>query len=281
MANNYYYFVAGLPDLLLDEGKQPVSVVDFISEVEEHLTGKDLKRFKILRLPFDNINLIKLIEKKDDFDKRGSIEPTELISGLKVPDELPEYMRIFLDAFKENKPPHPGLILKEQLEWFFYEYVTEYPDPFIREWFTFELNLRNLLVALNCRRNIEHLNALSTERERAVTILVIGRNDFTEAILRSNAPDFGLGAQYSWVERVLSLPKDNLIEFEKGIDNLRWDYLNDLTLFSYFRAETVFAFFIKLLIVERWKTLDSKVGKEKLDRLIEELKSSYSVPTVF
>lgn len=281
MSNNYYYFVSGLPELLLDEGKQPVSTEDFIAEVEEHLTGKDLERFRILRLSFDNNNLIKLLEKKEATDKRGTIEVTELSSGLKVSDGLPEYMRIFLDAYKDNKPPYQGLTLKDQLDCFFYEYVTNHPDLFIRKWFTFELNLKNLLVALNCRRNVEHLDSLSTDREKAVSLLVIGRNDFTEALLRSNAPDFGLGTQYSWVERVLGLPKDNLLEFEKGIDSIRWEYLNDLTLFSYFKAETIYAFFLKLLIVERWKALDNKTGKEMLERLVEELNSSYTIPVVF
>ena len=54
-----------------------------------------------------------------------------------------------------------------------------------------------------------------------------------------------------------------------------------MTIASHFRAETVFAFFIKLTIVERWLALDPVAGKERLDRLLDELTASYSVPAEF
>jgi hypothetical protein len=282
MTSNYYYLVAGLPELLLDEGKQQLSTVDFIAEASEQLTPADMRLFNYLRLPFDNDNLLALLLKSGKpFDKRGSFEEDELAAALKVPDSLPDYLQRFLEAHRENRPPAPGLTPPDQLAWFFYEEMTAKTDPFIGEWYTFDSNLRNVIAGVNCRKGLDHLEDLSTDREKAAFAVVIGRDEVAEAILRSNAPDFGLSAVFPWADRIINLSRGPLNEFEKGIDTLRWDILNDLTLMSYFRAETVFAFFIKLTIVERWLALDPETGREHLDRLLDELSASYTVPANF
>ena len=190
-------------------------------------------------------------------------------------------MQLFLEGYRENRPPAPHLTSRDQLAWYFYETMGNSSEPFIKEWYTFDLQLRNLLAGINCRKDFAHLDALATEREKAASVLLIGRGDIAEAILRSNAPDFGLSTQVPWVDRLIGLSRGPVKEFEKGIDTLRWEMLDEMTLFSYFRAATVFAFFIKLTIVERWQTLDPKTGREYLDRLLDELKASYAVPAIF
>lgn len=282
MARNYYYFVAGLPDILLDEGRLQAACIEFASEAQEQLSEPDFDRFNLLRLPFDNANLVNMVEKRDlPFDRRGSMDEASLSEGIKSPDTLPSYMQLFIEAYRENRPPHPGLVAADQLAWFFYEEVGQSRDEFVREWYTFDLQLRNVVAAINCRANLAHLDALSTDRERAANVLLVGRDDTAEALLRSNAPDFGLGVQLPWIDRVTALSRNKPVEFEKGIDTLRWEILDDMTIAAYFRAETVFAFYLKLVMVERWRTLDPDTGRERLDKLLEELKSSYSVPELF
>jgi hypothetical protein len=280
MRTNYYYFVAGLPDLLLDEGKQGATCIDFADEAERNLNEGDWERFNLFRLPFDNYNLINLIEKKGKaFDQRGSIDEATLAAGLKSPLELPDYLQHFLNAYREGRSPSPGLSIADQLAWFFYEEMTDHENEFIREWYTFDLHLRNILAGIACRRNLSHLDALATDRDSAASMIVIGRDDVAEAILRSHAPDFGLSAQHPWVERLIGLSRGKPIDFEKGIDLLRWDMLDEMTVTTHFQAELVYAFYIKLTIVERWRALDPAAGKERLDKLLEELGASHNVQT--
>lgn len=282
MTSNYYYLVAGLPELLLDTGKQQLACVDFLSEAAEQLTPADLRLLQLLQLPYDNDNLLSaLLKTETPFDRRGSISEEDLAVAVKFPDELPEYMQRFVEEFRENRSPAPGLTPADQLAWFFYEAITEQSNEFIREWYTFDLHLRNVIAGINCRKELGHLEALATDREKAVASLIIGRDDVAEAILRSNAPDFGLATTLPWVERLVTLARGPVEEFEKGIDDLRWEMLDEMTIASHFRAETVFAFFIKLTIVERWLALDPISGKERLERLLDELTASYSVPTEF
>ncbi len=282
MARNYYYFVSGLPDLFLDEDKNLVPFEVFMQEAEEELSKKDTEIIRAIRLPIDNANLIGILQSTSaKFDPRGNLSKDQLTSSIKNPETLPEYMQLFLQAQSENRDLFPGLIAEDQLNWLFFDWITGHKNEFLSSWFTFELNLRNVLTAINCRKNLEHIDEVGTDRDRPTAFTVIGRNEVAEAFLRSTAPDFGLSSTLPWIERILTLSKGNLTDFEKGIDQLRWDTLDELSAFSYFQIETIAAFTIKLLMVERWLRLDPTVGKEKLDRLIEELKSSYSVPAGF
>ena len=104
---------------------------------------------------------------------------------------------------------------------------------------------------------------------------IVGRNDVAQTILRSTTPDFSLSAQLPWIERLVGLSRDNLVELEKSIDTLRWEMLNELTVFSYFAVETLLAFCIKLGMVERWQGLDESEGEKRFTALVEELASGF------
>ncbi len=281
MASSYYFLVAGLPDISLDEGKNVPSFTDFIAETEEQVTGADRKLLKLIRLPFDNDNLISILENKTDFDPKGNFSRDTLTSSIKNPEILPRYMQLFLEAYKESRQVFPGLINRDQLNWLFFDEVIANNNAFIKEWFTFELNLRNLVAGINSRKGLKHFDEMATERDRAVSTMIIGRNDVAELILRSNAPDFGLSSILPWTEKVLAISRGNLLEMEKGLDSLRWEMLNDMTTFSYFGIEKVLAFSIKLAIVERWKVLDPKTGRERLEMLAEELRAGFEMPVAF
>jgi len=282
MARNYYYLVAGLTDLILDESKLPLSFVDFVAEIEDQIAEPDIKLLQCIRLPFDNRNLITVLEKKDrEFDPRGNFSEEEMNNALRDQENFPQYMQAFIEAWKEKRTFFQGLVPEDQINWLFYDSMTSHGNQFIRDWFTFDRDLRNLIAGLNSRKNLSHFDALKTERESSLSKILIGGNDVAETILRSNAPDFGVTSVVPWVEKLFSISNLGIAEFEKGVDNLRWDMLNELTTFSYFQNETILAFCIKLTLVERWKSLDSKTGGEILEKFVEELKSGFSVPAEF
>jgi hypothetical protein len=271
MARSYYYLVSGLPDIFLDEGKACPSLKEFIDDMAAQVSGDDAGLLRLLLFAFDNENLINLLEKKDrEFNSYGNFSEEELAGEIKAGDSLPAYMVWFIEAFRESKSLFPNLSREDQLNWLFYDWLRESRNEFIREWFTFELDLRNLITGLNCRIY-----------KRPLEANIICRNDVAELILKSNAPDFSLAPVFPWVERVLSLNRENLVEYEKSLDNLRWEFLNDLTIFSYFQIETIISYCIKLYMVERWNLLKPETGKEMFDRLVEELKSTFQVPSDF
>jgi len=276
MPRNYYYIVASLPDLIFDSPKKVVPLVDFIDEISELVTPQHGSFLELFRLGFDNKNLINLLEKRGkEFDVRGNYSKEKIEEEIKFPENLPRYMLHFIEAYREEKLPYPGLSVDDQLTWLLYDELTTHQNAFLSIWFTFDLNLRNLLAGLNCRRLSEESQEVSGD----FTLLksIIGSNEIAELIRKSRTPDFSLSLDYPWVEKVLSFDRQNLVEFEKNIDTLRWDTLDEMTTFTYFQIETILAFCIKLDIVERWQRLKPEVGKEKLKRLLSELESGYTV----
>ncbi len=75
----YYYLVAGLPDLTLEDGKLNYTVANFKSEIYGELSEKDRKLIDLFYLKFDNANVLKLLKDKEaEIDKRGNYSAEEL-----------------------------------------------------------------------------------------------------------------------------------------------------------------------------------------------------------
>lgn len=280
MSRNYYYLIAGLPDIALDETKKLTPLDEFISDISEKIDPQDAALLRVLRYPFDNHNLCALLEKREEsFDPRGNYSIDEMEQEIKLPEHLPEYMKTFLEAHKEEKPLHPILTIEDQLSWLFYEEMTQHENQFYRQWFTFDLNLRNVLAGLNCRQFSQQHDPSTEQFTLSRKILL--RNETAESILKSSAPDFSLTQQNPWVERIVSSSQASLVELEKNIDLLRWEMLDILTTFSYFHIETILSFCIKLRMVERWQELEPDSGKEKLETLLAELNTEYEIAKEF
>lgn len=269
---NYYYLVAGLPDLILDQKKLPLSILEFRAELEYHLPKEDVELVKLLFLQFDNQNLLNLLQKtKEEYIESGNFPLTLLEGEIKEPTELPSYMQQFIQAYKNDSPLFQNTSWENQLTWLYYEHLLSTRNEFLREWFEFDLNVRNILSAFNVRK-------FKLPKESAC----IGDNDVTEALKRSTLKDFGLSNDFPLIEKLLSIEEaDSVLEKEKAVDMLRWELLNELNTFNYFTIEVLLAFVLKLMMVERWILLDPETGRSMFKQMISELEKSYEFPKEF
>jgi hypothetical protein len=270
---NYYYLVAGLQDITMDIHKLSMGQVEFRKELQTEVHPQDYKLVQILFLPYDNKNLLNIITKKEEeFDERGNFSRDLLEANIKeLTDELPEYMNRFITSFKDNEPVFPNMSPENQLTALFYEYALSLDDGFVKEWFRFNRDLNNLLTALVCRRyDIPH------------EYQIIGWDDISETIRKSHARDFGLTAEIPYMDDLLNIAKeDDIQQREKAVDQLRWNYLDDVTFFEYFTIDKILAFTLKLGMVERWLALDKDYGSQLFEELLQDLKSSYELPETF
>jgi len=274
--HNYYDLVTGLPDISLVEPRLAFSGAGFMDEMSELIAPEDAQLLGILRLPVDNKNFITILESRDrPFAAGGNYPQEQLLHEIKNADTLPEYMQALLRAHREGRQLFPGLTLEDQLNWLFYDVATAHENEFIAGWFSFELHLRNVLAALSVRSRLPHLKEREPEYERCLSSCIICRNEVTEHIFKSTAPDFGLAAALPWVEYIIGLPQQDMRHREQALDRLRWDMLDGLTTFAYFQAETILAFCIKLMLVERWMKLDPVSGRQKLEQLVHEMRTGF------
>ncbi|MGB5990016.1 MAG: DUF2764 family protein [Marinifilaceae bacterium] len=262
--NNYYCLIAGLPDLIADDNKVPFMISDFREELLLYLSKGDLKLIDLFFLQEDNKTLLSLLHKGEaELSIVANFSPSYIEERLKEPKDLPSYMIEFINNNQSEKKKY-DVSDENELTWMFFDYARKSKSKFIRDFFTFEMNLRNLTTALNCRKY-----------DRELQKEIIGNNKFAEALRTSKLKDFGLSDDFPFVERVLSF-FDNpaMIEKEKQLDLLRWDFLDEKTTFEYFSIDKVLSFLIRLLLIERWSKLDTESGKKVFNGLITRLRNS-------
>jgi hypothetical protein len=271
-SRNYYYLVAGLPDIVLEQSKLSVTLAEFREELKNHLHPEDYKLAETLFLEADNRNVLNMLLKNiQEFDNTGKYSFDELEDEIKEPEILPAYLKQFITQFKSGQALEADMSWEDQLTMLFYDHTSKVENKFLRSWFEFERDLKNILAGLSARRH-----------KIPVDNFLIGSNTVSNAIRKSNARDFGLNAEFPFVEKLIQINENpNLLEREKSIDQLRWNYIDDINTFNYFTIEVILGFVIKLSIVERWLRLDKKTGEEMFRRLLKDLENSYEFPKEF
>lgn len=134
----------------------------------------------------------------------------------------------------------------------FYDKALESSNSYIRNFFRFDLALRN------CK--VRFINK-ELERPSDMDILDIPGWQEHEDMDRIEAAFTG----------------KNLLSREKAIDELVWNKSEDLVLNHIFDLDIILSFLTRLNIVGRWLGLDKETGMKLFRKLIEELNASYTI----
>lgn len=259
----YEYIVASLPDIVFDEIKLEAGLHSFISELREQIPQKDTDLLSYVGYPIDNRNLLNiLLHKQDPVLQVGNFAEEEIREEIRNPDQFPEYMQTFLSAHSDSMKIIQNLSWENQLYWLFYEHATELDNRFLRRWFTFEMDLRNILTAVKCRRT-----------ESPLEEHIIGRNEITDLIFKSNALDFGLPAKHHWTDELFTVDYHDVAKSEEWLVRFRLQHLEDLAEPGLFRIETILLTGFALTLAERWDMLDPGAGRARLEELINTLEA--------
>lgn len=275
---NYYCLVAGLPDLSLEDGKLNYTVANFKSELYPELSEKDKKLIDLFYLKFDNANLLKLLNDKEAvMDAEGNYSSDELLALISsvregdAPDKkYPSYLYEFIAAYLAL-PADELYRAEDMLATYYYAYAMGCDNKFVSSWFEFNLNINNILAALAARKY-----------KMDVAQVVVGQTDVSEMVRTSNARDFGLTEMLDYFEPVLRISEiDELVEREKKIDLLKWNWMEDAVFFNYFTVERIFVFLLKLEMIGRWISMDKEKGSELFRQIIDKLKNEVQIPEEF
>ena len=260
---NYYYLVAGLPDIGFDDVKVPITVDQFRKEVFSALSGADRKVMDILQLEKECRNLI------------GSERMEELIADVKAqepcPAGVPQFMYDFVQEWVDDSWRAKAAFAEDRLWSLFYEYAMGCSNGFVSRWYEFNLDMNNIINAITARKyNLD------------MQKVIVGQNDTAHALRTSGARDWGLSQEVECFDDVVRLTdEEDLAQRERRADQLRWNWLEDNTFFDYFTVEKLFSFMVRLEMVERWSSLDKEEGQKLFRKLIGTLKDQTEVPDEF
>lgn len=131
----------------------------------------------------------------------------------------------------------------------FYRSMLSHPNDFLREYFRFDLNVRNA--------KVRYLNDC-LGRPADQDIFLVDEGEFEEG---------------EEVRRILY--GTDLLERERGLDTMMWNKIDELNTFDYFNVSALLGYIAKLKIIDRWLSLDEATGREMFRKLVEEIRGTF------
>lgn len=269
---DYIAFIAGLPEIAWDDRKLSLTVAEFREQLKDYISGKDKELIDLFFLPNDNAQVLRLLNKQEPDVALQTVYPTKVLEEeVQEPDKwIPAYLRMFIADFKEEHLRYEVAPVNV-LSWMYYDYMLKADNRLVREYAEYSMNLKNLVAALNARKY-----GMDVAKE------VVGGNAFAMALRTSNAKDFGLSLDYPFVEKVAALMESSdLVERERGLDLLIWDFLDEAVTFEYFSLERVISYMLRLMIVERWSKMSSESGRKVFMEMVERFRKSFQFEEQF
>lgn len=154
-------------------------------------------------------------------------------------DEDNRTLDVLIDGFKD-----------ENLDEEFYRKALADSDSFIRDYFTFDLCVRN-----GKARFLNKAFGMPADQDT----IDIWNGEFREAGKLQEA-----------------LEAEDLIIREKNLDSLMWNKIEEISVFSYFDLDAILAFVAKLHIIYRWLSLDPETGKEMFAKLEADIRKTFT-----
>lgn len=174
-------------------------------------------------------------------DFRGELDYEGILEQIReqlVGKDL-KFFSLLLDGFTPDK-------LNET----FYKQALECPNAFIKGYFLYDLNVRNVRVRF-INQNL-------------------GRPS-EEDVLNILAEDY----EFEDEEKVRDiLNNSDILGRERALDDLMWAKAEELCGLQVFSADCIFAFTTKLQIVSRWLKLDPQTGRQLFKQLVEEIRNN-------
>ena len=150
---------------------------------------------------------------------------------------------------------------KDQINLELYKEALSHKLRFIREFFEFDLNVRN--------QKVRYLNqALGRDPEKDV--LSLRDPEAEETGLEPEEPEFKESAQLQHI-----LEGHDILSRERGIDDLYWEKIDELTLFEYLSFNKILGIMVKMMIIRRWLILDEEKGRAMFKKLVDEVRGTF------
>ena len=180
---------------------------------------------------------------------------------------------VVLEQIKENLGEKDAALLDFLLDGYdakklnadFYAQALKSSNHFIREYFRFDLNLRNA--------KVRYLNRVLGRAEEQDVLT--GKGDEFEEGLDIDGYRFTGGEFEEELKVQNALESASLLDRERYLDEICWEKINNLETFHYFDITAVLAYVAKLHIVDRWLALDEEKGRELFRKLVQEVRGTF------
>ncbi|MBQ4393904.1 MAG: DUF2764 family protein [Paludibacteraceae bacterium] len=186
----------------------------------------------------------------------------ELKAGADAPIALEQLDELLNEQLSETDKAMLDL-LRAPIEPEVLEQGLQAKNRFVREWFAFNQDMNNVLVAQICRK---HGFDVKTQ--------IVGEGEVAEQLrTHTTQKDFGLNELPGDFDALLGLAAiEDLMAREKAMDAIRFEWLQERTEFDFFSSEMVFAYYLEVRMLHRWSILTIEEGERVFRELVADMK---------
>ncbi len=286
MGAYYTYLVSGLPELGFDMNLDGFSYEELSAQIFESLSEGDARVVRFF-LAFPEHKA--LVERYLALEKgeAGEDARREYVASHA---DMPDYQRRFWetslsvlvngeeDLAVEMQGEALEAFLKNILDKEFYSAARKSRNAFMRQWYDFDLVLRNTLVAFAARLQgrapqdefvypgYDNFGGRVPEEDHEPELITWIKENFKQE-------DFGLRLRLSYAEDLFAaLALSDVYERERRVDRFRWNMAEEMVRGKEFELDAVLAYFVKAGILQRWKALDRERGLTLLRDTVAEMR---------
>lgn len=255
----HYYFVGTLLPTLSFEAKPEMTFSELDQLLRDNLTPKDYQKTRIIRGFFDVLNL-RALWLGESFDLRGEMTEAEVEEALAARLGLPDYVYLYVDTYHsiEERIAHFPLLFAR-----FFQKAIETKDTFLREYFTFERELRLVVTALRARE---------LGRDLSKEFLYEDPEDelIQDLLAQKEGLSLELPEKLQELNAIFEQNKNDPLALQGAIDLYRVEMVErQVSMSDLFSIKRILAYLIEFILIENWFTIDKAKGISIIDSIKE------------
>jgi hypothetical protein len=255
----YYFLAIVLPPLSLDTPPD-ISFTELSQLLEDNLTQRDYEKTMIVRRFFDISNL-RALWVGEPLDTRGTMAASDLEEAWMNRAGLPEYVYDFLEMYtkKEDRLRHFPLLWRQ-----FFKSAAQIKDPFLQHYLHFEREIR-LLTAVYRAKKLQWDSNVELQYEDPEEEFI------AQLIAQKENPSQEFPEKYKELQLLLQTYEKDPLSLQKALDIYRLETIEQLVFTTdSFSIERILAYLVKLIIIEKWFTIDKVKGSQIIDLTLKE-----------
>lgn len=225
--------------------------------------------YEYLIAGFEEISLNERPQTSDEqllalLDEHLSASDRELLELLRRKNDDPAILELLEDDAVQDRKAELSLSDEDFRTQLLYEQGLKSRNKFVREWFAYNMDVNNVLAA-----------AVAIKHGIDVQKVVVGDSEVAQELRKGGSlgKNARLAALVPDLKEVAEIAEiGDLLDREKHIDALRWQWLEDRTLFEVFTIESVLAYYLKATILHRWDNLTVEQGEQVFRAMVADMK---------
>lgn len=290
----YYALVSGLAALTPEMSKPPYATEEYTTLLQADLSRGDKQLLEALCAPKYHRTVLRWLDEDSllaEPSTEGEEAPKtlELQKGLhhvalaatqglrlSIPKGILPYLAKFVyehyyhcgsDQEKGSAAPaleagRARIALEDKLSLYYYEWLQQHRNAFLRSWAELNQNIRNLLTRYTCQR-------LGWDAKD----YIVGNNALAELLRQGAGRELELEHELPYLCELTRIAQDrDITRRERLIDLLKWQWMDEWTFVRVFDIDNVLCYYLRLEILERWTQLDAEQGEATFRSIVLGLK---------